>query len=262
MNYLQNRKSHKSSSVLARFGLSLFFLILFSPWLRESLMPLSVPFWQLSNALEDSFLNIVPFLRAQKSLVAENESLRKRLEEAESEVLVKKSLLAQNIELKSLLGRENELSKTFLAAVLTRPARMLYDELLIEIGKKEGVNKGDMVLGKGDVAYGKVEEVYEKVSKVRLYSFPGDETEVQIGDGGLVGMLKGRGGGNFYLELPREVELAEEELALLPGSKVRVLAEVRKIEKDEKSSIQRVYLKSPINVFNIKWVRVLPSISS
>ena len=261
MNYLQNKKGKKNYSAFIFFSAILFILILLSPWIKNGLIPLAVPFWRLSVTLEDSFLNIFSFLRSQKKLVTENEELRKALNDAQNELLIKKSLLRENIELKIMLGREENPSKTFLAAVLARPVKLFYDDLLIEVGKKEGVSLGDVVLGNGEIVLGRLEEVYDKVSKVRLLSSHQAETDVQIGDEGLVATLKGRGAGNFYLELPRELEIAEGDQALLPGSKIRVLAIVRKVEKEEGSSVQKVYLKSPINIFNLKWVRVLPSTS-
>ena len=77
--------------------------------------------------------NVFALFSFKRSLVKENMFLREQLADSEARALDRTFLLAENLELKSFLGR-NEKERMVLASVLARPGKSPYDTLVIDIG--------------------------------------------------------------------------------------------------------------------------------
>lgn len=268
-NYLQQHKEKKQGLFTKTFLIVLAIVVvifvarMFLPnAFTGSLQFISSPFLKTKNLLAEGIANSAQFLRSKRSLVFENENLKMQIRESESEfgLLAFEFLKQENESLKELLGREIlNIKDTILAVVLDRPNVSPYDTFIIDIGKSFGVEKGNNVFAQGNVFIGKIDEVYSNTSTVKLFSSPGEITKVSIGLQNISANAKGRGGGNFIVELPRGVEVEKGDIVTIPSIDIRIFAVVEEIEANPSDPFITILFKNPVNMNDIKWVQVVKS---
>lgn len=160
--------------------------------------------------------------------------------------------------LKELLGRETfNIKDAVLGAVLARPNVSPYDTFVIDIGKSSGIQKDDNVFVQGNVFIGKIDEVNKNTSTVILFSSPGQITQVSIGLQNISANAKGRGGGNFIVELPRGTEVEKGDIVTMLGIDIKLFAVVEEIESNPSDPFITILFKNPINMNDVKWVQVV-----
>jgi len=218
----------------------------------------SLPVLKVGQNVENNVDISGSLLLSKKELQNENKKLKDLLEGAQLKLLSKELLFQENKELKDILGR-SEYNDIVLGTVLTRPNQSLYDTLVIDIGYNDEVEKGDLVLVSGEVAIGEIVRVHKDSSVVELFSSSGNRTNVLIGESHIAAVAKGRGGMNFSIELPRDLEIAEGDIIESPDINIQVLGEVGFVNKDASSPFQTILFTSPVNIQQLKWVEVVKS---
>ncbi|MEX0933810.1 MAG: rod shape-determining protein MreC [Candidatus Paceibacterota bacterium] len=247
----QYKKPRTRKSLIALMGVILI-LVLFiasestSSFFSRLLTSFAGPFWEAPALL---FQGTEESMRAQE-LEQEITTLRMRS-------LSRDLLVEENRQLKALLGREDTIPTTLLSVVLVKPTQTPYDTLIIDTGSDDKVKEGDRVLFGSDVVIGKVEKVYRSTSLVRLFSSPGEEIGVLVGERGLSATAYGRGGGNFIMEIPRGIEIKEGDVVFLPSLVIQILGVVSVVEKHPGSSFQKILFRSPVMMQHLRWVEVL-----
>jgi cell shape-determining protein MreC len=164
-------------------------------------------------------------------------------------------LYAENLELKSRLGRPGVAPRRILAGVMLRPPATPYDSLVIDAGAAEGVVEGDIVSAGGTVVVGSISEVYEHMARVTLYSAPGNEYEALL-NGTLPTTLSGQGGGSLVAQVPAGTTVAEGDTAVLPGITGGLVAKVRGIERGTGESFVTLYFSLAVDALNLRYVEV------
>lgn len=206
-------------------------------------------FAPISGFFSKTFRNIElgsEFLKPKSSLVRDNEALRERIAGLEARALNYRLLEEENEILRKNL---NFIGGNFmLASILLMPPKTPYDLILIDRGSRDGVEAGVQALMGDRVALGYVEEAFERMSKVRMFSSSGIKTSAVLFRDGTFVELEGRGGGNFFLEVPSGFDIAEGDVFLVPGSKRMIVAVAYKIERAETSSFIKVLLRVPLRV--------------
>lgn len=245
-------------------GAVLFFIILrfnLFPPLSSFFNTLASPFWKVEKAIGEKISSRVSISRSKKSLLEQNKLLKERLGEYEMELLYKDILFDENKELKEILQRSEDLAFPeggfILGVILAKPNQSPYDSVVIDIGRRDGVKEGDLVFAKGDILLGQLDEISKKTSRIKLFSTPGEKLDVVISDSNIYITLYGRGGGNFEMALPRDVEITKGTEVVLPGITPYLVAIVQKINYDPRDPMQKILLTSPVNVQNLKFVEVL-----
>lgn len=213
------------------------------------------PLFHFSGSLKRGWSAFFSLGYSKISLNRENEELRDALYRSNAALLDRNLLFQENEELKEVLGRKNNRNLT-LAAVLSRPPRSPYDTFLIDLGSEDGVSVGMRVFALGNVSLGQVAVTYGKTSLVRLYSSPGEEYDAYIGDGGVVGIATGRGGGNFEMILPRGVDISEGDPITMPDIERNVFAIAEKVGVGPSETFQKVLFKNPVNLAELRWVEL------
>jgi cell shape-determining protein MreC len=163
-------------------------------------------------------------------------------------------LFKENAELKLRLGRGVE-PTPLLSAVLMAPPGVPYDTLLIDVGSREGVKAGDLVAAGGNVYIGKVADAYNSTSRVVLFSSPEEKYQTLL-KGSIPLSIVGQGGGSMRGEVPAGTEVAVGDSVLLPSITTEYLAEVVSVLEHEGESFKSVYLKLPVNPYNLRFVEV------
>ncbi|HEY1037064.1 MAG TPA: rod shape-determining protein MreC [Candidatus Paceibacterota bacterium] len=175
-----------------------------------------------------------------------------------SENALIQSLRSENEELKMLLGRVAEPDDKILATVLVRPPKTPYDSLVIDIGENQGLLAGDFVYGEMNYLIGRIEEVRPVTSVVKLFSTPGERIDALLGTGSTTSAVsvEGRGGGNFYIKIPRNVQANEGDPIVVPGTNSYVLGAAETVDAGEGDAYAHIYFRLPVKLNSIQYVQV------
>jgi cell shape-determining protein MreC len=166
------------------------------------------------------------------------------------------SVVADNANIKEILGRKDPKANMILSAILAKPNQSAYDTLVIDAGASEGVRAGDTVFALGDVPIGRVDTVYADSSKVVLFSNAGEKTQAVVSGKDIFLELTGRGGGNFEMIMPKDFTMQKGDQVLMPGINNYVLAIAQKIISDPRDPFTKALLTSPVNIQEQKFVEI------
>lgn len=260
MTYLRdNEKKRRRSRLIALF-IAVAFLFYFQhailSFFSRITLAVFAPALSGASAFKENTSNgIFSAFSFKGSLIAENDSLKAKLNESDAKLSDYNRLLIENLELKDLLGRTGS-EKLLLSAILAKPNRSPYDTLILDIGEKNNVYPGATVLAYGNIIIGKISEVSDHTSKAVLFSSPGEEYDGLVLGKNTPIKLSGRGGGNFISELPRAVPIAEGDQVYSVGLSPYLLGTVQNISSDPRDPFQTILIKSPVNVTELRFVEV------
>jgi cell shape-determining protein MreC len=210
----------------------------------------------LGQGVGNKLSNIKSYFFSKKSLFLENENLKAQISESEADRANYSSVVAENENLKEILGRKNINKNIILAAILSKPNQSLYDTLVIDVGTEKGVKIGDTAFAFGNIPIGRIAEIYPNSSKVILFSNAGEKTQAIMSGKNVFMELVGRGGGNFEMILPRDTILQKGDLVTMPGINPYVIAIVETVISDPRDPFTKVLLTCPINIQELKFVEV------
>ncbi len=254
MTYIQNRKKNFGSHAIfigIVVGVLALLMIIWPHFFPSLFTSFVSPFWRGQAMIAMGSLD------TREKLLADNERLRRELMEAQLDVASVQALESENQELKTLLDR-NQISTSSLAlgAVLKRPPSVPFDEIIIDLGSAQGIKSGAYVYAPGEVLIGTVKDVSSQTSKVILFTSPGETHEVFIGREKAVATAKGRGGGQFVAELPRDVTVKEGDVVIESNKTNRAFGIVSSVLNDPVQPFELIYFAPPVNIFELRWVFV------
>jgi cell shape-determining protein MreC len=218
----------------------------------------STPVLKIGVSTKNGLVSYFSVFSFKKNLYEENDSLKKENEAIKLRLIGVDELYIENKKLKSILGRAED-RKLILASVLSRPNSSPYDSLIIDAGKNLNIQNGDTVVVGGDISIGAVSYVYGKSSKVELFSNPNNSMDVLVGESNIATSAKGKGAGNFEIELPRDISIKIGDIVSAPSIDVKMLGVVEYIDINPSNPFQKILFKSPVNIRNIKWVQIIKS---
>ena len=220
------------------------------------------PIWVTKNEITEQLINPASFLVSKKQLLISNRQLKKDILEAEMMLADRNNLLKENIELKEILGRVRAPGDLILATVLVKPNVSVYDSLIVDAGKNLDIKRGNKVFAFGNIVIGEVDKVESKMSKVRLYSSAQTQTNVSVGLYNIPAVAIGRGGGDFEIKLPKELNIEEGDPVTIPNINSFVIGSVVMISTSPTDSFQTLLVKSKINLFELRWVGISKDITT
>ncbi len=223
---------------------------------------LASPLFAVRDSLYNLYSSNFYILKNKKALEQENAKLKEKILEMESDALSLDVLKKESDELKSILGRKNSERKSITASVILRPPQVPYDILIIDIGTDSGVKEGMLVGSYGNILLGFVEKVFADTARVRLYSSSGQEINVLINGLNIFSTAKGNGGGNFEITLPRIDKVEVGSLIITPGVNPFIVGIMEFIKADMADAFQKVLLRTPLNIQELKWVEVFPDLTN
>lgn len=260
MNYRQDRKIRKKHTKKVIAALALIFVMIYfhAHIFRGFSVAAHVvfkPIISFGNNIGNGLGSTLSYFKSKKALNFENQELKAKIREQEAELSNHGTLVSENLSLKSTLERNKE-GEFILAGILSKPHKSPYDTLVIDIGEDHLILPGDEVFAYGDVPIGRIDQVFENSSKVVLYSSAGEKKEVIVAGKDIYLETVGRGGGNFEMNIPRDMELAPGTEVTIPGIFPYTLAKVETIISDPRDSFVKALLVSPVNIFELKFVEV------
>jgi rod shape-determining protein MreC len=221
---------------------------------RSFFLDIASAAWSAQTGAGSMLGGALDLLSSKRGLTAENDRLKTELEEAKTNFLLVGILERENAELKRLLGREDE-REGVLATVLVKPPKSPYDTLLLDVGALQGVALGDAVMLHA-VSLGEISEVFAHTSTARLFSSPDAKTPVTIGEDGIQAEALGKGGGNFEVRVPKEVDVHEGDPVYVPSISPSVFGVVESVTSEPTDAFQKVLFKTPINIATLRWVEI------
>jgi cell shape-determining protein MreC len=262
MSYLLDKKTQQKKVFKIALGVILFFILFYfraGVWSGFSTLSHTVfrPVLIGGNNIGEKFTNLQGYFISKNSLYLENQKLQSQIVESEADRANYTAVVAENESLKEILGRKPEQIVMTLATILAKPNQSPYDTLIIDVGIKQDIKIGDLVFALGYVPLGRIAEVYANSAKVILFSSAGEKTTATIAEKNIAMELVGRGGGNFEMNIPRDLTLAQGNEVVLPGINPAILAVVEAIISDPRDPFTKALLRSPINVQAIKFVQVV-----
>ena len=261
MNYLLDKKvKRKKISRIALIAVAFIFVFYFWVGFFNGVSFVThfifKPVLVVGNSIGNTFGGMGAYFSSKKSLTLENENLKAEILASEADRANYTAVVDENNKMKEILGRKAEKMDLVLSSILSKPNRSPYDTLIIDIGVKDGANIGQNVFALGNIPIGKIAEIYESTSKVVLFSSPGEKTDVVVVGQNTTMQLIGRGGGNFEMILPRDFTIAQGAEVVLPGLTPKVVGVVETTLSDPRDSYQKALLRSPVNIFQLKFVEV------
>jgi len=257
-NYLpRNRTKHpkiqKALLALAGFLVLAFFLTL----VHFPLVPLVSPLWKGENAVSNAIRDAFILRRSKAALIQANQQLEEKIRSYEIERTIFSSWQDREQELLALLGRENETSG-MVASVLSHSPQNPYDTLVVDVGSNQGIGIGDEARLPEGPLLGVVTEVFSNTAKVKLFSSSGERMNAVLEREKNAVELTGAGGGMFKLSLPRDVAVEVGDKVFSAGIERHLVAIVGDISMRSTDSVKEVLLKSPANIFGLKFVILSP----
>jgi len=206
-----------------------------------------------------------PFLKLNNWWKGNNDEISKlKQENAElkSKILILEPLEKENQELKTMFShpRNPPAGGYILGAIISRPPQSPYDVLIIDAGSDNGVKEGMTVTVFSDNLLGYVTDVFSKTSKVKLVSFPGEETNAiieSVSQGAKISALAiGRGGGEMEIKIPSSLEVHSGDRIMTLGTYPLMLGIVEKAEINLSDPFQKIYFRLPVNLQELKYVMI------
>ena len=209
-----------------------------------------------TNSVGGAFASFTSHFRAKSTLTAENENLKGQLQELTASLSDRNLLARENADLKALMGRRDTVPQLTLASILEKPSHSIYDTLLIDGGEATGFAVGQVVYALGGVPIGAISETHARSAVVRLYSISGEKTEARLSPSNIDVTLVGRGGGNFSVTVPHDVDFPEDTVVTTKEISPRVIAVFKKITSDPRDPFQMLLLTAPVNVNELSFVGI------
>jgi cell shape-determining protein MreC len=212
------------------------------------------PFHSFSSWLEESSSLVPSFIRSRKDLTEQITSLEHDLFVAGGRDLTTQHLLAENAQLRALLGITNE--ERIAAAIIARPNELPYDLLQIDRGASHGVTTGAPVFVGRDIVIGLVVHVTSDYSFVELITTPDFEATAFVSGPNIVVPLEGYGGGVARVRVPQGIVITVGDLVHLPSVNPGVFGRISHIENEPTQPEQYGYITPEVSLSGLQYVAV------
>ncbi len=203
------------------------------------------------NESDDSFPQ---YVRDRRELGSEIEALKVQLATQQSNESTVKKLLAENTELRNLVGAVP--GDRLVARVVARPNRLPYDMLMIDRGSEHGITQFAPVFLGHDQVIGVVMRVQERTSLVALTTTAGFTSTAYVYGPNIFTFAEGIGGGVLRVRVPQSVVLQLGDLVILPAIDSGIFGAITEIETSPTQPEQYGYITLPQSLQSIAYVSV------
>ncbi len=205
------------------------------------------PFFKFAGLVSEKKDDLFFLFRNRQSLNEELDFLKEKNIELENKTILLESVKAENEELKAMLFRSDKKSY-ILGSVISRPPQSPYDIIVIDAGSDNGIKQGMKAIAYSSVLIGHVAEVFPGASKIKLISYPGEETNLIIENAKISAIGLGLGSGNIEVKIPSSVEVNSGDKITTDGTFQYLLGLADKIETDPLNPFQNIIFRIPVNL--------------
>lgn len=193
--------------------------------------------------------------KSKSTLIAEKSELEEMVKDLEAQLLDFPTIKDENAKLTEMLARKKESTQLIMARIIAKPSESVYDALIIDGGIDVGMRVGAKVYARGDMLIGTVIEADQHASKIKLLSTSAEVTKAVIVGKDIFIDLEGQGGGTFQTTLPRDVVI-DKGTTVATVDSGETIAITEESLADPRDPFQRILFRSPINVFELRFVGV------
>lgn len=193
--------------------------------------------------------------RNKQSLNEELNYLKEKNIELENEVFLLESIRKENDELKIMFSRTDKKSY-ILGSIISRPPQSPYDIVVVDAGSDNGVKRGMKAVAYGSILLGHIAEVFPNYSKIKLVSYPGEETNLFMENGKISAIGLGLGGGNIEVKIPSSVKISSGDKITTEGTFRYLLGTADKIEADALNPFQKIIFRMPVNLNELQKIGI------
>jgi len=240
--------------------LSVFLLIVRPPmpvFLTSAVSTVASPFIHVKEKIAASFSGVGDFFVSKRHMSEEIAALQSENDTLRAATLSCLLIQNENDSLRSLMGNRSTRPPGVVATVLLRPPYTPYDSLFLDVGSENGVSVGDTVVVDGSIVLGEITEVFGHTSRAELFSSPGKETLVSVGSSHLSLSAVGEGGGAFSIRVPRETEVALEDIVSIPSLSGMSIGRIASVDAAPEDAFQVVRFRYAANFATLHFVEIL-----
>lgn len=228
-------------------------------FLTGPLIWLTKPLWQVSDKFGTVLATTATGLgQNRQSLLVENKNLREENNKLKTQLLAKSDIETDNIKLRAILGHRSDKIEPIVARVIFLPNFMPYNNLLLDLGQTNSLRRlktGDLVVADGVVLIARLVEIGATYSKARLISAE-TNLPVIIGNQNIPAVAVGSGIGNFTITLPKATPIMIGDRVTTPLPDNYLIGTVGHIEKLVSRPTQTILVRTPINLWQLKWLEI------
>jgi len=255
-----SRRKNKKTSYARLVGIVVGFLAIVTvvSWLAPKAWPtvfhgIAVPVWQGGQYLTSSASGAFRFLEPKKDLLAENEYLRQRVSQLTKKEFAYAQIAHENEALRNIKIGEKEDSK--IARVLSKPPITPFDTLTIDIGLQDGISLEGVAFTQEGYGIGKIKNILSSSASVEMFSSPDQEIPASIDRNGIEVILVGEGGGNFSVQISKDVDIRDGDLVVKRlGNNLVPVAVIVSTEVTEGDPLAYFQAHVPVNIFELTHV--------
>ncbi len=260
MNYLlkskpKNRYPVGMILVVVLFVFLSLLIYMFPDFVRSTSYTIGRPVWLIRDGVMQKFSELKGYFVSKNSLVSENQILKDELSKLRLKEIDYGVLSGEFTDMKNQMGRKENTAR-IVSRVLSKPPYSPYDTLIIDVGSSDGVFLGNRVYMSDNIIVGIVKNVTQHTSLVELFSSGGVEQEATVARTGATFTLKGLGGANIELEVPKDTDIIWGDVFLYPKFTPSMIGSIYFIDSNSQNSFKKVYVRLPGNVFSAKYVFV------
>mgnify|MGYP003393261864 CR=1 FL=1 len=245
MTYLSDR-THKRKTYLWYLLLVILFITLVYAWpsIHKSTYTYFektiILFGNAKNYLFDLPSNISVFFVTREELSARSRDLLLTIEQLENKLAEKNELLKEL----GLLENSDDVvpKKTLIMHSLMRDFTSVYSSVVLSKGFKDGVEENGLVYIHGRQPVCIIKEVYDRTSLCELLSASGNAVEGIVASSTVL-YLKGKGGGAFVADVPKDTGISLGEVVVLKGDPSMILGTVVNIVHNDQASSLYLYVR-------------------
>lgn len=198
--------------------------------------------------------------QTKQALEAANRELSSDLMEARAKMATYEAVMADYEALRLAAGFRASRPAGIVAHNRSNLWANSLNTLALELPATVVVEGGERVIFGGSLWLGTVVSQSGQTVKTRLLSTPGTEIPVVVGPTGIPALARGSGGGNFQLTLPRNLAIEVGDWVLAAGEEWPLaIGVVGAVEKDPAESLQKVWLRAPVNLHYLRYVEIIPA---
>lgn len=214
------------------------------------------PAW-LARTTEDVVATGISRLTPKAIIFAKNKQLEEQVASYEAARIELDQVKQENQLLRTELNYTPTDRSMVTAQIIGKPNHSIFNSMVIDAGAKQGVQVGQLVVAHSALGVGQVVAVSDTTATVELFGAPHFDGEVLLSNKGITVPATGKGSGNFEIHIPREVEVADGDLLAFPEDPSVTIGVVKSIIFDPRDPFQTVLARLPVNVQELRFVRVL-----
>jgi cell shape-determining protein MreC len=217
--------------------------------------------FHITTPIRDTSVDIINTVidnaTSKKFLLARQRALEEKNTALTAQVQGMQLLEDENASLRIILNYPKIASTSITARVIAKPSQSLYDRVIIDRGSTDGIVIGDKIIAGENGFIATIDQVSPQSASGTLVSSSSFKGDAVIARLGITVPVTGKGSGNFELHIPRDLDIRDGDLMTIPGAPDYVFGVIKSIQFDERDPYQTVLARTPVNVQELKFVRVI-----